>query len=58
MRKALGATREDECRLGVHKIANVSFFSQIKPPKVSRRIIRVLNANFLVIVFLMYMYSY
>ena len=24
MRKALGATREDECRLGVHKIANVS----------------------------------
>lgn len=24
MRKALGATKEDECRLGVHKIANVS----------------------------------
>ena len=24
MRKALGATVEDECRLGVHKIANVS----------------------------------
>lgn len=23
MRKALGATVEDECRLGVHKIANV-----------------------------------
>lgn len=26
MRKALGATVEDECRLGVHKIANVSFW--------------------------------
>jgi hypothetical protein len=24
MRKALGATPEDECRLGVHKAANVS----------------------------------
>lgn len=24
MRKALGATKEDECRLGVHRIANVS----------------------------------
>jgi hypothetical protein len=23
MRKALGATVEDECRLGVHKVANV-----------------------------------
>lgn len=28
MRKALGATVEDECRLGVHKVANVrSLFS-------------------------------
>lgn len=25
MRKALGATKEDECRLGVHRIANVTF---------------------------------
>lgn len=27
MRKALGATKEDECRLGVHKVANVRSFS-------------------------------
>lgn len=30
MRKALGATVEDECRLGVHKIANVSYANRLK----------------------------
>lgn len=31
MRKALGATPEDECRLGVHKAANVSLRADISP---------------------------
>jgi hypothetical protein len=31
MRKGLGATPEDECRLGVHKVANVRFLSLLPP---------------------------
>lgn len=45
MRKALGATREDECRLGVHKIANVSliYHTSLRALKDTFRVIR---ANF------------